>query len=55
MDVELEKKLSVAGEIRLNAVEEGIRDYREIGDPVAVFGKYSEENLHLVCFVILEV
>ena len=42
-DVELEKKLSVAGEIRLNAVKEGIRDYKEIGDPVAVFGKHSEE------------
>ena len=42
-DVELEKKLSIAGEIRLNAVKEGIRDYKEIGDPVAVFGKHSEE------------
>ena len=42
-DVELEKKLSVAGEIRLNAVNEAIRDYKEIGDPVAVFGKHSEE------------
>ena len=42
-DVELEKKLSVAGEIRLNAVKEGIRDYRAIGDPVAVFGKHSKE------------
>ena len=43
-DVELEKKLSVAGEIRLNAGKEGIRDYKEIGDPVAVFGKHSEEG-----------
>ena len=43
-DVELEKKLSVAGEIRLNAVKEGIRDYKEIGDPVAVFGKHSTEG-----------
>ena len=43
-DVELDKRLSVAGEIRLNAVKEGIRDYKEIGDPVAVFGKHSEEG-----------
>ena len=43
-DVELEKKLSVAGEIRLNSVKEGIRDYKEIGDPLAVFGKHSEEG-----------
>ena len=43
-DLELEKKLSVAGEIRLNAVKEGIRDYKEMGDPVAVFGKHSEEG-----------
>ena len=42
-DIELEKKLSVAGEIRLNAMKEGIRHYKEIGDPVAVFGKHSEE------------
>ena len=42
-DVELEKKLSVAGEIRLNAVKEGIRDYKEIGDPVAVFGKHNKK------------
>ena len=39
-DVKLEKKLSVAGEIRLNAVKEVIRDYKGIGDPVAVFGKH---------------
>ena len=43
-DVELEKKLSIAGEIRLNAMRKGIRDYKEIGDPVAVFGKHSEEG-----------
>ena len=43
-DVELDKRLSVAGEIRLNAVKEGIRDYKKIGDPVAVFGKHSEEG-----------
>ena len=43
-DVELEKRLSVAGEIRLNAVKEGIRDYKKIGDPIAVFGKHSEEG-----------
>ena len=43
-DVELEKKLSVAGEIRLNAVKEGIRNYKEIGDPVAVFGKHRKEG-----------
>ena len=44
-DVELERKLSVAGEIRLNAVKEGIRDYKEIGDPVAVFGKHFRQTL----------
>ena len=43
-DVELEKRLSVAGEIRLNAVKEGIRDYEKIGDPIAVFGKHSKEG-----------
>ena len=43
-DVELEKKLSVAGEIRLNTVKEGIRDYKEIGDPVAVFGKHFRQT-----------
>ena len=43
-DVELNKKLSVAGDIRLNAVKEGIRDYKEIGEPVVVFGKYSKEE-----------
>ena len=43
-DVELEKKLSVAGEIRLNGVKEGIRDYKEIGDPVAIFGKHSKKG-----------
>ena len=42
-DVEFDKKLSVAGDIRLNAVKEGIRNYKEIGEPVVVFGKYSEE------------
>ena len=43
-DVELEKKLIVAGEIRLNAVKEAIRDYNEIGDPVAVFGKLNRQE-----------
>ena len=43
-DVELDKKLSVAGDIRLNAVKEGIRDYKEIGEPVVVFGKHSNEG-----------
>ena len=43
-DVELEERLSVAGEIRLNTVKEGIRDYKKIGDPIAVFGKYSKEG-----------
>ena len=43
-DIQLEKRLSVAGEIRLNAVKEEIRDYKEISDPVAVFGKYREEG-----------
>ena len=41
-DVELEKRLSVAGEIRLNAVKEGIRDYKKIGNPIAVFGKHRK-------------
>ena len=36
------EKLSVAGDIRLNAVKEGIRDYKEIGEPIAVFGNYSK-------------
>ena len=43
-DVELDKRLSVAGEIRLNAVKEGIRDYKKIGDPIAAFGKHSDEG-----------
>ena len=43
-DVELDKKLSVAGDIRLNAVKEGIRDYKEIGEPVVVFGKHNKEG-----------
>ena len=43
-DVELDKKLSVAGDIRLNALKEGARDYKEIGEPVVVFGKYNEEG-----------
>ena len=43
-DVELQKKLSVAGEIRLNGVKEGIRDYKEIGDLVAIFGKHSKKG-----------
>ena len=43
-DVELDQKLSVAGDIRLNAVKEGIRNYKEIGEPVVVFGKYSKEG-----------
>ena len=42
-DVELDEKLSVAGDIRLNTVKEGTRNYKEIGEPVVVFGKYSEE------------
>ena len=41
-DVELDKKLSVAGDIRLNTVKEGIRNYKEIGTPVVVFGKHSK-------------
>ena len=43
-DVELDKKLSVAGDIRLNAVIEGIRNYKAIGAPVVVFGKHSKEE-----------
>ena len=43
-DVELDKELSVAGDIRLNAVKEGIRNYKEIGEPVVVFGKHSKEK-----------
>ena len=42
-DVDLEKKLSLAGEVRLNAVK-GLREYKEIGCPVAVFGKHSKED-----------
>ena len=42
-DVELDKKLSVAGDIRLNAVKEGIRNYKEIGEPVVVFGNHRKE------------
>ena len=41
--MELDKKLSVAGDIRLNAVKEGARDYKEIGEPVVVLGKHSQE------------
>ena len=41
-DVELDKKLSVAGDIRLMTVKEGTRDYKEIGKPVVVFGKHSK-------------
>ena len=43
-NVELDEELSVAGDIRLNAVKEGIRNYKEIGEPVLVFGKYSKEG-----------
>ena len=43
-DVELDKKLSVAGDIQLNAVKEGARDYKEIGEPVVTFGKHSKEG-----------
>ena len=43
-NVELDKKLSVAGDIRLNAVKEGIRNYKEIGEPVVVFGKHSSDG-----------
>ena len=43
-DVELDKKLSVAGDIRLNAVKEGARDYREIGEPIVVIGKHNKEG-----------
>ena len=39
-DVDLDKKLSVAGDIRLNAV----RYYKEIGEPVVVFGKHNKEE-----------
>ena len=37
------EKLNAAGDIRLNAVKEGIRDYKEIGKPVVVFGKHNIE------------
>ena len=43
-DVELDKKMSVAGDIRLNALKEGAREYKEIGEPVVVFGKHSKER-----------
>ena len=39
-DVELDEKLSVAGEIRVNT---GIRDYKEIGEPVVVFGNQNSK------------
>ena len=41
-DVELDKEMSVAGDIRLNAVKEGTRNYKEIGEPVVVFGENSK-------------
>ena len=40
-EVELEHKLSVAGELRLIAKKELTRDYRKITDPIAVFGKHD--------------
>ena len=43
-EVELDKKLSVAGNIRLNAMKEGARDYKEIGEPIMVFGKHNKER-----------
>ena len=43
-DVELDNKLSVAGDIRLNAVKGGARDYREIGEPIVVIGKHNKEG-----------
>ena len=42
--MELDKKLSVAGDIRLNSVKEGARDYKEIGEPIMVFGKHNKER-----------
>ncbi|KAI6655967.1 E3 ubiquitin-protein ligase TRIM71-like [Oopsacas minuta] len=38
-DVELEKKLSVTGDIHLNSMKD-IRDYKKLGEPVATFGKH---------------
>ncbi|KAI6654353.1 hypothetical protein LOD99_750 [Oopsacas minuta] len=38
-DVELEKKLSVTGDIHLNAMKQR-RDYKKLGEPVATFGKH---------------
>ena len=46
-DVELDKKLSLAGKIRLNSVREGIRDYKAIEYPVAVFGEHNTERSSL--------
>ena len=40
-DAELDKKLSVAGDLRLNAVK--IRNYKKIEEPIKVFGTHSEE------------
>ena len=42
--VELDKKMSVAGDIRLNAVKDGARDYKEIGEPIVVFGNHNKEG-----------
>ena len=42
-EVELEQKLSLAGEIRLIA-KEITRDYRKVGDPIAVFGKHNNKD-----------
>ena len=43
-DVELEQKLTVAGEIRLIAKKELTRDYRKIGAPIAVFGEHDNNK-----------
>ena len=41
-DDELEKKLSLLGDVILNAKKESKQDYTEITEPIAGFGKHSE-------------
>ena len=43
-EVELEQKLSVAGEIRLIAKNEMPRDYRKIESPITVFGEHDNNK-----------
>ena len=45
-DVQLEKSMSVAGGVQLNAKKKGIRDYK-VGEPVVVFGKHNNQKSSL--------